>query len=800
LTSQIEKRRKERSHVSHYHSIYANDRSRPRRWPWVLLLLLIALSAGVAGAAITSGESANELLQSAHLKAKSAAPMPTAPAQALVADPTQTATAATAATAANPTVAAAVPAAATTAPPVAAAPASPTVAESNPADVAQAYAAAWSKLDYDSLYGLLTASAQKSITRADFVARYQAIATESGITRVKATVTGQPDLDTKAPIKVEMTSTKVGAIAEDNAIQLRNDGGLWKVDWTPSLIFTGLGANCVDFTADPITRGSILDRNGVKLAYDGAVSMVGIIPGELDNAAVTVKALSKLIGVSTDDITAKYKNGQPDWFMPIKQYSGQMDQTLLNGIGQLKGVAVHNQVARIYPLGPQAAHITGYVTLVNADDLAADKTGSLADGEWIGRAGLEAGANDVLSGVPGGKLAIVDCTSRTENKVIAQRKSVAPQDLVLTIDANFQKTVYATLGDVKGSAVILDPRNGAVLALASVPSFDPNWFVTGLTAAQLAQVNDNVNRPLLDRAAQTGYPTGSIFKIITMAAGMKDLNYTGDTMFSCPVEWSLPGSDQVWRDWTAEEGLGAQGDMSLHWALVNSCDTIFYQVGAALDQKADNLLPDMAKAFGLGRATGIPYLDEIAGIVPDPKWKQANVNDYWARGDAVNLSIGQGYLEATPLQMAIAYTAIANQGSVLQPFLVEFTKSSDGSLTRVGKKVVTSKLPLSKNILTEIQSALRDQTSNAAGAGSFRVFGDMTWPIAGKTGTAENALDVSKKPHSWFAAFGPYGDTATITSIVMIESSGEGVSFAAPRTRQIYDAYLKTALATQTQK
>jgi penicillin-binding protein 2 len=384
--------------------------------------------------------------------------------------------------------------------------------------------------------------------------------------------------------------------------------------------------------------------------------------------------------------------------------------------------------------------------------------------------------------------------------VIAERQTVQPKDIVLTIDADFQKTVYTTLGDVKGSAVILDPRNGAVLALASAPSFDPNWFITGLTGKQLDQVNDATKQPLLDRAAQASYPTGSIFKVITMAAGMADLGYTGDTTFDCPSEWSLPGSDQVYRDWTVEEGLGAQGSMTLHWALVNSCDTVFYQVGAALDKKDESLLPDMAKAFGLGRATGIPYLNEIAGIVPDPQWKQQVVNDYWARGDAVNLSIGQGYLEATPLQMAVAYAAIANKGSVLQPYIVEFTKASDGTLTRVGKKTVTNKLPLSKSIINEIQSALRDQTSNAAGAGSYKVFGDMTWPIAGKTGTAENALDVSKKPHSWFAAFGPYGDTATIASIVMVESSGEGVSFAAPRTRAIYEAYLKTNLANETDK
>ena len=195
--------------------------------------------------------------------------------------------------------------------------------------------------------------------------------------------------------------------------------------------------------------------------------------------------------------------------------------------------------------------------------------------------------------------------------------------------------------------MIIDPRSGAILAMASHPSYDPNWFVLGFSDKDWAFVNDEVKRPLFNRAAEAGYPTGSIFKVITMAAGMADLGYTGDTEIDCPQEWSIPGTDQIWRDWTYEEGVGAQGVLSLHWALVNSCNTVFYQVGNALDEKDDQLLPDMAKAFGLGAPTGIPYLAEIAGTVPDPQWKMENIGDYWARGDAVNLAIGQGYLEAT---------------------------------------------------------------------------------------------------------------------------------------------------------
>jgi penicillin-binding protein 2 len=191
----------------------------------------------------------------------------------------------------------------------------------------------------------------------------------------------------------------------------------------------------------------------------------------------------------------------------------------------------------------------------------------------------------------------------------------------------------------------------------------------------------------------------------------------------------------------------------------------------------------------------IPYLAEIAGTVPNPQWKLDTLNDYWATGDAVNLAIGQGYLLATPIQMANVYATIANGGTLLQPFIVEFTRDSDGNQTRVGKRKVLHTLSLSKAEIAELQSALRDQTSNGDGVGSAKVFGDFGWPIAGKTGTAENQSNKLGKPHSWFAAFGPYGKRATIASIVMIESSGEGVTFAAPVTRQIYEAYLQSNLA-----
>jgi penicillin-binding protein 2 len=670
----------------------------------------------------------------------------------------------------------------------------------DPDTVAATWARRWSAGDWSGLYDLLAPDAQAAIEEQAFVDRYVAIADVSGLTSIVAEVaggvvlTGDDRLAAEIDLTVTYDSSLVGAFTQRNTLPLTREEDGWRVAWTPSLIYAGLEDGCVDWAPDEVERGAILARDLEPLAYDGAISQIGIIPGQLTNEAMAVRRLASLLGMTPTEIQEKYRNGQPDWFMPIKEFPEEVSITVLEGIQNLDGVAVRKTVSRVYPMGAAAAHITGYVTPATAEDVAADPT--LETGQYVGRTGLEAGADDLLRGTPGGELDIVDCGARTRRETIAARPGVDGADLVLTIDRDLQTATDAALGAGKGSAVVLDPRTGAVLALASHPTYDPNWFILGFTDEQWAFVNDESQRPLSNRATEAAYPTGSIFKVITMAAGMAYLGMDGSTGIDCPSTFTIPGTDATFRDWTVDEGYGAQGWMDLHTALVTSCNTVFYQLGYQLDMQDDDLLPGMTKAFGLGEATGIPFLYEIGGVVPDSAWKADVLGDAWATGDAINLSIGQGFLLATPLQMAVAYAAIANGGDVLQPYIVATTQRGEaGERQRVGVRTVRDELPLSRAQVAEIQSALRDQTSNTFGAGSSRVFADMAWPIAGKTGTAQNDLDRTSTPHSWFAAFGPYGDESTITSIVMFENAGEGVSYAAPATRKIYDAYVTLPLA-----
>ncbi|MCC6312606.1 MAG: penicillin-binding protein 2 [Thermomicrobiales bacterium] len=663
-----------------------------------------------------------------------------------------------------------------------------------PDEIAAAWLRAWTAADYDALYDLLGGRAQRAIDRAAFAERYRAIAERAGLERIAARVAGAPAPDGDVPFSVAFTSSLVGDFSQQNLLPMVREPDGWKVDWVPGAIFAELGADrCLDVDAEPTRRGSILDRRGEPLAYDGAVQRVGVVPGQIpaDDEARVLKTLGDLTGLPEDDLRARYADADPSWFVPIMDFPDSRSEELLNAVGPLPGASVRPARARIYPMGAAAAHITGYISEVTAEQLAADPT--LRPGQIIGQAGIEAGADDLLAGQDGERLVAVECESRAEMATIAERPPVAPHDVVLTIDRDLQQATVAALsaqGDARGAAVALDPESGAVLALASLPSYDPNGFILGFSTKDRALIQSELRRPLLDRVAEAAYPTGSIFKAITFAAAMEDLGYTGDTWLDCPQYFQIEGTTQRWDDWTVEEGLGPQGPMTLHRALVNSCNTVFYAIGRDLDRLDPDLLPQMTRGFGLGAPTGIPFFPEIAGIVPDPAWKLATQGDGWATGDAVNLAIGQGYLEATPLQMAVAYAAIANGGDLLRPYLVAASIAPDGVQQSLGGRTTRGRLPVAATTIAALQSALHDQTSDWTGAGSVRVFGDFPWPIAGKTGTAQNQLTPGKKPHAWFAGYAPWGGQPTIASAVMIESVGEGVSYAAPVTRSMYEAWL----------
>ncbi|MFM9105756.1 MAG: penicillin-binding transpeptidase domain-containing protein [Chloroflexota bacterium] len=692
--------------------------------------------------------------------------------------------------AAAPTVAIPDPPATATPPPTPA----PAPAGATAAEIAADWAARWSAADYAGLYSLLDDATRRQVSSGQFIERYEAISQRAGLTAVAARPAGEIGPDGAVPLAVRFDSSLVGPFDETVMLPLRRQQSAWRVAWTPAAIFPQLERDrCVDIDQMPVGRGSILDRNGEPLAYDGSVWRVSVITGQMlpgDEPRVR-RQLANLTGLTESAVHDRYKDADPGWLTPIKDFPPERELDVLNAVRNLPGVSVTEARGRVYPLGRDAAHLTGYVSEPTAEQLAANP--GLQPGQPIGQAGVEAGADDLLTGTPGARIVAVECESRAELAEIAVRPAVAPRDVQLTVDAGFQRQVAAALRSIpdrQGAAVVLDPATGAVLALASMPDYDPNGFVIGFDRMAQGDLRSELRRPLLDRATDAAYPAGSVFKAVTFAAAMEHLDYAPDTVLDCPSTFALDGASQRWDDWTVAEGLGAQGPMTLHRALVTSCNTVFYAIGRDLDARDPDLLPAMARAFGFGEPTGIPDFPETGGLVPNPAWKRETFGDGWATGDSVNLAIGQGALQVTPLQMAVAYAAIANGGDLLQPWVVAAAIGPGGERTPLGGRTTRGRLPLAPSTIAALQDALRDQTTDVYGAGSSRIFADFPWPIAGKTGTAQNLESPSAKPHSWFAAFGPWGGTPELASAAIVESAGEGVQFAAPITRAIYEAWI----------
>lgn len=654
---------------------------------------------------------------------------------------------------------------------------------SAPKRAAEVYVEAWSAGAYNQMYDLITASAQEQITREDFIARYEGIALEAGIISLDARIVSGQDDDRIFSVKVDFDSSRIGEFSDENQIPVSRDGDEFRVDWSPSLIFAGLGDGFVRWMSDPLERGRILDRKGRPLAETGFISRVGIIPGQITNESELLSRLSQLLEMEQETIKARYEAGEANWFMPVKDYPDDMDQGLVDQLGAIPGVVVQKWPARVYPLGAAAAHITGYLSEITAEELPELSKKGYAAGDMIGRGGVEAFAEEWLAGKRGGTLSLVQ-RDGTLIRVLGEVQPEPSNDVVLTIDIDLQVATDDAIGDEVGAAVVMDPWTGQVLAMASRPTFDPNQFILGLSGEEWARLNDPATRPLVNRATTEVYPTGSTFKVVTAAAGIANLGYTADTWFNCPGTFSLPGADQVWRDWIP----GGQGEMNLHTAIYRSCNTVFYQIGQALDEADEMFLPNMARAFGFGALTGIDALYEVPGIVPDPDWKQEVIGDAWARGDAVNFAIGQGFFAATPLQLTRAYAALTNGGTLYEPYLIMDVVTQQGDVVYKGEPTEAGKLPLTADQVRIITDGMYD-VIHAGNGTAVSAFAGASYSVSGKTGTAETGRE-GEAAHGTFGSFAP-SDNPRITVAALIEHGVAGSQSAAPVARRIYDKYFE---------
>lgn len=523
-------------------------------------------------------------------------------------------------------------------------------------------------------------------------------------------------------------------------------------------------------------RGEILDRNGKTLATNEPSFNIALFPAEFSYDGANPDEICKIIGIpkeTLDNAVNKIRANKVPLFEPIRLLVGADFATVtrvLERSWELPGIIVLEEPIRRYPFGKLAAHVLGHVGAVTEEELKQRKDLELFD--WTGKMGLERVYDELLQGEHGREIVEVDARGAPIRRI--KKEPAQPgKVLVTTIDVRLQSVAENALQGKSGAVVVLDPRNGEVLAMASSPTFDPNWFSKGIKPELWSWLISHKKHPMQNRAIATAHPPGSTFKVVTAVAGLLYGKATTKTRVNC-------GGGRVvgrrfFRCWRRH------GTVDLTKAIGQSCDTYFYTLGLSIGPER---LSYVASLMGLGAKTGIDLPGEAKGVLPSPKWKRERYKERWYGGDTANMSIGQGYISTTPLQMALVACAIANDGVIYRPHLVKEIRSTDGKvLERIEPKVL-SQIPAPPSLWNAVKQGMLAAVYGPGG--TARVLKDLPIKVAGKTGSSEHRKGA--KTHAWFIAFAP-ADAPQIALCVMVEEAGHGGEFAVPIAKQILEVF-----------
>lgn len=683
--------------------------------------------------------------------------------------------------------------------------ATPTSIPAGAEGIGLAYFRAWEVKDYLGMYSLLSPQSQSLVDSRSFVKFYEEMMDIASVQSISTQPLSARQEGERAEFGARVTwdSAVVGQISKDHVVELVFNDGRWGVVWDESLIIPEMEGGYRLYMDHRIpARANIYDIDGDALAYQGSLITLGIIPGRIEDEEGLLSALSEVLAMEAEEILLLYSSALPDWYVPIADVTDEVFQEnydLLN-LFINAGLVTNDRLTRLYSEQGVAPHVIGYTGYIPAEEIEAYTSVGYRGDENVGLAGIESWGEDYLSGTRGGALSVVGPSGELID-VVAESDPRQARNVFVSFNAQFQSAVENALAEAiethplaeAGSVVVLDPSNGAVRAIASYPDYNPAIFdATRLDSeTELFKVLNDPDQPLLNRATQGEYPAGSTFKIITFSAAVGSGSYEPSTRFTSTGSWNKLGDSFVKYDWRE----GGHGTISLSQALVVSCNSCFYDAGFNLDAEDPFIIPTTARQFGLGSPTGIVGIPENSGLIPDPDWKINNVGEGWVPGDSVNMAIGQGYVQVTPLQLARVIAAVANGGTLYRPTLIDRIGAGGGAPEESWPAEAQGELPLSDEHLQVIQESLRDVTSSASGTATHQ-FVRLPVPVAGKTGTAETVIDDS---HAWFAGYAPAEPYTTldgteieepeIAIVVMIENSGEGSAVAAPIFRRIVELY-----------
>ncbi|CEK10836.1 penicillin-binding protein 2 [Legionella hackeliae] len=542
-------------------------------------------------------------------------------------------------------------------------------------------------------------------------------------------------------------------------------------------------------------RGIILDRNGVVLAENIPVYVLEIIPERVKNLTITLEKLKNLLPSITEDDIDNFNKArkQNRSFVPIplKLKLTQEDvATFASNQYQFPGVSIKARLMRFYPLGDITSHILGYVGRINVQELRQVDPTNYRATNFIGKSGIEKFYEDILHGEVGYQQIEIDVSGRTV-RVLNKKNPVSGEKLYLTIDSRLQQAAYEALKDKRGAVVAINTKNGEILAMASSPSFDPNIFVNGITSGEYQQLSTARDRPLYNRAVRGLYPPASTIKPFMGLAGLEKGAVDAHFSIFDPGWFRLPGVSHAYRDWKKT----GHGVINLKRAITVSCDTYFYQLGHKMGIAA---IEDMLVKFGFGQLTHVDLHEEASGLVPNKHWKMQNKGVSWYPGDTVITSIGQGFMLASPLQLANATASLSQKGKRFRPHLLQKSVQSDNGKTHEYKVLEEYPMRLKdENYWTIVAEGMQAVITNNEGTG-YRFGRNAPYSVAAKTGTAQvfgghqyekaRYEDIPEylRDNSLFIAFAPV-ENPEIALAVVVEND-----FAASNVaRKVLDAYFE---------
>jgi penicillin-binding protein 2 len=527
-------------------------------------------------------------------------------------------------------------------------------------------------------------------------------------------------------------------------------------------------------------RGILFDRTGLPLVDNRPAFTLVVVPRDVPDLGALTERLAGLLAVPESELRDRLGRVSPDSPWPIRLSRGltleevaRIEEWRLD----LPGVTVEVEPQRAYPGVRFAAHLLGYVREASEQDLGRN---GMRRGDLVGQTGLERLHDEHLRGRDGGEQIEVDAYGRLI-RVLDRREPVPGAHMWTTLDRRIQQAAEDALGARAGAIAVMDPRNGDVLALASHPAYPVERFSRPLDRETWLSLVEDPTRPLLNRAVQGIYPPGSLFKIIVAAAGLQSQAITPFDRLSCPRAWMFGG--RPYHNWEDHD----RGALTLREALQFSCNTFFYQLGLKLGPEK---IAQMAEAFGFGRVTDSGLTGERPGLVPSPAWKRATLKDKWHPGDTVSLSIGQGLITVTPLQVARFMAAVANGGTLWKPRLVDRVVTADGRLIREEAPEIQGRVDVAPVIFEFLHEALGAVVAEGTGK-QARVPGVT---VGGKTGTAQThefRSEAERKrrdqDHAWFAGFAPL-EEPQVAIVVFAERAGLGGQVAAPIAREVLKA------------